>query len=42
MEDCIRLQHKIEFVGEINGVITWHCVPCDKDHSQFNDCCAGR
>ena len=42
LADCVKLAHAIEFVEEAHGVIIWRCVSCGVNHTQFEDCCAGR
>ena len=42
MQACINAGHLVEFREEKDGIIVYHCVPCDVEHLQFQDCCAGR
>lgn len=42
IDNCIKALHLIEFVEEGDGITMWHCVPCDVDYPEYQDCCAGR
>lgn len=42
MDDCINQLHRIVWVEEAHGEITYYCKPCDKSYTQYQDCNAGR